>query len=603
MSGVARRTIDPVTLEIVRHALSAGADEMMVNLKRTAYGAPIYEVEDCVTGLFDRDANALALAPGSPMMLVDLGAVVRDGLATMGADGMRPGDVIASNDPYTLGTHSSNMAIYSPIFWHDELVAFTATRAHWIDTGGAVPGGKSFDIRDIWQEGFQFRQIKLYREGEPVEDWMRFIRDNSRLPETTLGDMRAQVASCRTGERRMASLLDKFGSQTVFAAAAEMFRQGEQLARAAVEAMPDGEYRAESYLDDDGVTIGQPVPIRVTVRISGTDLEVDYSEMSDQVPGPINTGLASAQGIAAFAFKAFTSPHEAPNEGHFRPLRVTIPPGKIISARPPAATCWWSKVTNTTIDTLLAAMSKAIPDRIPAAHFGDVPLIFVTGRDDRRNGKPFIFFQPIPGGYGARPYEDGESCTNCLHEGAMKNIPFEVEEHQFPVRTEYARFRRDSEGAGRYRGGFGYEAAFRFLTDTELFIGVERNRCRPWGLAGGGEAASNEFYLERDGDGDARSLVLKAQHVRADPRTLCVIQTGGGGGYGNPLERDPELVAADVRMGYISEERARDVYGVVLDRQTQRPDADATAEQRRRIAGAAVAAPAPVPAHPGGLQR
>lgn len=579
MTDVSAMTVDPVTVEIVRHSLMAGAEEMMVNLKRTAYGAHIYEVEDCVTGLFDADGSALALAPGSPMMLVDLGAVVRDGLAKLGAASMMPGDVVASNDPYTLGTHSSNMALYSPIFWNDELVAFTATRAHWIDTAGAVPGGKSFDIRDIWQEGFQLRQIRLFRNGHPVDDWMKFIADNSRLPETTLGDMRAQVAACRTGERRMIALLDKFGRDTVERAVEELFRQGEELARLAVSAMPDGEYRAESYLDNDGVNLDENVPIKVTVRIAGDELEVDYSEMSDQVSGPINTGIASAQGIAAFAFKAFTTPHEAPNEGHFKPLQVTIPPGKIISAQPPAPTCWWSKVTNTTIDTLLAAMAQAIPDRIPAAHFGDVPLVFATGRDPRKNNDRFIYFQPIPGGYGARPWEDGESCTNCLHEGAMLNIPVEVEEHQFPVLTEYAEFRQDSEGAGMYRGGFGYEAAFRFLSDAELFVGIERSQCPPWGLNGGAAAMANEFEIQFNPDEEPVSM-LKAQYVKVTPDARCVIRTGGGGGYGDPLKRDPEAVAADVRMGYVSVGRARAVYGVVLDPQSYSVDNEATQKLR-----------------------
>lgn len=580
MTRVAAGVIDPVTLEIVRHALLAGSEEMMINLKRTAYGAHIYEVEDCVGGLFDRDGNALALAPGSPMMLCDLGAVIRDGLEKLGRAKMDAGDIIASNDPYTLGGHSSNMTLYSPIYWKGELVAFTATRAHWIDTGGAVPGGKSFDIHEIWQEGFQFRHIKLFRRGEPVEDWMQFLKDNGRLPETTLGDMRAQVAAARTGERRMTALLEKFGLETVNAAAEEMFRQGEELARQKVALMKDGTYTAEAFLDNDGVVMDKRVPIKVTVRISGTDFEVDYSEMSDQVIGPINTGLASARGIAAFAFKALTTPHEAPNEGHFRPLTITIPPGKILSARPPAATAWWSKCTNTTIDTILAAIEPAIPRDVPAPHFGDVPLIMTAGKDPRRGNKPFIYFQPIPGGYGARSYEDGESCTNCLHEGAMQNIPVEVEEHQFPVHTEYATFRVDSEGPGRYRGGFGYEAAYRILVDAQLFVGVERSQCPPWGIAGGGNARSNDFVVKRTPD-DPGTSMLKAQWVTVNASTLCVVLTGGGGGYGDAFTRDPNAVAEDARLGYITVAHAREAYGVVLDAKTFALDSTATAELRR----------------------
>jgi N-methylhydantoinase B len=558
----AARLKDPVTVEIIRHALLAAAEEMMVNLKRTAYGAHIYEVEDCVAGLFDPSGNALALAPGSPMMLCDLGAVIRDGRTKLGTDNMYAGDIIACNDPYVLGGHSSNMTLYSPVYFEGELEGFTATRAHWIDTAGAVPGGKSFDIRDIWQEGFQLRHIKLFSRGQPVADWMRFLADNGRMPETTLGDMRAQVAAARTGERRFIALLEKFGPDMIRAGAEEIFRQGEALARQAVREMPDGVYTAEAFLDNDGVTLGRHVPIRVTIRIAGDQFEVDYSEMSEQVLGPINTGIASAIGIAAFAFKSVTTPHEPPNEGHFRALKVVIPPGKIISATSPAPTSWWSKVTNTTIDTILAAMSQAIPGAIPAAHFGDIPLVINSGRDPRKGGRPFIYFQPIPGGYGARPYEDGENCTNCLHEGAMQNIPYEVEEHQFPVLTEYATFRQDSEGAGRFRGGFGYEAAYRILVEAQLFVGVERSECPPWGLAGGEAAMSNHFSVQEGSA--APQTMLKAQWVKVDSMSRCVIRTGGGGGFGDPLERNPDAVAEDARLGYISRDRARTAYGVAL---------------------------------------
>lgn len=572
-------TIDPVTIEVVRHALLAGAEEMMANLKRAAYGAHIYEVADCVTGLFDAEGNTLALSPGSPMMLVDLGAVVRDGFQKLGRERMRPGDVLASNDPYTLGTHSSNMALYSPIFLDGQLVAFTATRAHWIDTGGSVPGGKSFDISEIWQEGFQFRHIKLFDRGEPVDDFMRFIADNVRVPETVLGDMRAQVAACRTGERRYVALLEKFGVPTVEAAVAEMFRQGEELARREVAQMPDGRYSAEAFLDDDGVVLGKRIPIRVTVVIRGSEMVVDYTEMSEQVPGPINTGVASGQGIACFVFKAVTTPHDPPHEGHFRPLRVILPPGKIISAQPPAPTCWWSKVTNTTMDTILAALAQAIPERVPAAHFGDIPLVMLSGRDPRHGGKKFIFFNPTPGGYGARPYEDGESCTHSLHEGDMLNVPIEVEEHEFPVQTEYVTVRADSEGAGRYRGGFGYELCFRMLADAQIFIGVERNTCPPWGIAGGQAAEPNTFVIRPDSG--AERVVLKGQHVRLDPSMVSIMRSGGGGGYGDPLAREPERVLEDVRLGYISVERARSAYGVVIDPQTLALDAAATEALRR----------------------
>jgi N-methylhydantoinase B len=555
---------DPVTVAVLRHALVAAADEMMTNVKHAAYSPSIHQIQDVCVGLVDADASILACAPGLPMFLADMGEVVRDGLGLIGRGRFRPGDVYISNDPFSIGTHLNNVATYSPIFAGDELIAFAVARGHMVDMGGAVPGSRSSRLTEIFQEGLRIRQLRFYSAGEPVEEIHRLIADNTRMPDAVLGDLRAQVAACRTGERRVAVLLAKYGVATFRDACAAMFDQGARLARSAVREIADGVYRAEAFLDDDGMVLDEPVPIRVTVTVQGDTMTIDFSDFARQRPGSINTGANGAVSIARNAFKCLTTPHEPVNEGHFHPLRVVAPSGTVVSANPPAACGWWSRTTSTTVDAILAALSPALPGAIPAGHFGDIPMCLINGYD--LQGRRFVFFEPVPGGHGGRPHEDGVSATVCFHEGDTPDVPVEVQEQSLPILVEESALDLDSAGAGRYRGGLGYRRVFRLLSESaSMQINVDRHRCLPWGLFGGRPGKPNRAYIQAEAGGEWE-LVLKRDGIQLGPGARVLLIGGGGGGWGDPNLRDPAAVAADLANGYVSPEGVRrDYVGLMVD--------------------------------------
>jgi N-methylhydantoinase B len=558
--------VDPATCEVIRHGLVAAADEMMINVKRAAYSPSIHEIQDVCVGLIDHEANILACAPGLPMLLSDMAEVVRDGLDLLGVDAYAPGDVFLSNDPYTIGTHNNNVATYMPVFDEGTLIGFSVVRGHMVDLGGAVPGSRSSTLTEIYQEGLRLRQIKFYDRGEPVEDVHRLIADNSRMPEAVLGDLRAQVAACRTGEKRLLLLYRKYGREVFRGAVDRIFAQGEAKARAALAALPSGTYSATAFLDDDGIDVGTPVELPITVVITDDEMTVDFSDFPPQTRGSINTGPSGASAIARYAFKCLTTPTEPVNEGQFRPLRVVIPRGKVVSAEPPAACGWWARTTSTTIDTIFRAISSAAPWAVPAGHLGDIPMCLISGHD--RKGRRFVFFEPVPGGHGGRPTEDGVSATVCFHEGDTPDVPVEVQEATFPILVEESALDVDSAGVGKFRGGLGYRRTFRMLSPSAtLQLNIDRHQCVPWGLHGGGAAQPNRAYIQ-GAPGDEWELVLKRDGIQLGPGARVRLIGGGGGGLGDPAERDPAAVQRDVAAGYISAAAAADNYGVVVDATT-----------------------------------
>lgn len=557
---------DVFSVEVIRHLLVAAAREMMINVKRAAYSPSIHEIQDVCVGLVDRNGGMLACAPGLPMFLADIGEVVRDGFAVLGEDVFEPGDVYISNDPFTIGTHVNNVAAYSPIFHDGELLGFAVVRGHMVDMGGSVPGSRSSRLTEIYQEGLRMRQLRLYSCGEPAADIHRLIADNTRMPEAVLGDLRAQVAACRTGERRVAALVERYGTETFRRAGRAILEHGERLARSAVRDIPDGVYHASAFLDDDGVELGKTVPIRVEVRVDGEEMAIDFSDFAEQTRGSINTGPAGAVAIARNAFKCLTTPHEPVNEGHFAPLQVVAPPGKVISAEPPAACGWWARTTSTTIDAIFRALSPALPDAIPAGHFGDIPMCLISGTD--RRGRRFVFFEPVPGGHGGRPHEDGVSATVCFHEGDTPDVPVEIQESMLPILVEESTLDPDSAGPGRHRGGLGYRRTFRLLSEAATMqVNIDRHRCAPWGLNGGRDAKPNRAHIQA-APGAEWELVLKRDEIRLGPDARVRLVGGGGGGWGDPLQRSVERVAADVAAGYVSPEVARLDYGVEVDTAT-----------------------------------
>ena len=567
---------DAITAEIIRNSVVAITDEMKTNLMRTAYNMIIYEALDFTVGLFDAAGNTISIGLGLPMFIRGLSDSIKAKLAYYGPNGIEPGDIILTNDSYIMGSHLNHMVFTLPIFWEGEIVAFASSMAHWQDVGGVLGGA----TRDIYSEGLQLPIVKIFKRGEQDRELTEIIRSNVRFPDLAMGDFRAQVGSIKTGERRFLELLRRYGKDTVVESVQRIYDQSEKLARASVVTIPNGVYEAESYMDDDGVTLGQRIPIRVKVSVQGEDMTIDLSEVSRQVAGYYNSGATAGRSAAEVAFKCITSPLWLPiNHGSFLPLKVVLPPGRVISATKPAATRWWMTIPMTVVDTLFKALAQAVPERTIAGHHADLLSTHTHGVDPR-TGRFFFGFVGLPGGgYGAKHNEDGMNVTVCINDGDTHNSPIEAGEVKAPLVIRECALRQDSGGAGKHRGGLGLWRSVEALTTVTLNSQIERTQCAPWGLLGGKEGLANRIYVKR---ADGTTVVPpngKIHDFQLNPGDVYVTESGGGGGFGDPLERPVERVQEDVRLEYVSVEAARRDYGVVFDESL---DVDIEATERLR---------------------
>ena len=550
--------INPITVEVVRNAVNAYADEMATALCKSAYNMMIYEVRDFCCGLIDAQGRMISQNQGGlPIFLADLGVAVEDGIARYGLDGFAPGDMVIMNHGLVCGQHLNNVVIYAPCFHDGKVVAFAASRAHWVDIGGMRVGFGSVQTTEIYQEGIQFRSLKIYEAGKRNETLWQIINDNVRFPEAALGDLRAQIACCQLGIRRYGELLQRYGRETVATCIDAVWDATEREARAFIAKVPDGSYEAESFLDNDGRTLDVKLRIKVKVTIDGERMIVDFSEMNDQVPGPTNSGHSGGLAAARVAFKCLTQAHAPVNEGCFRPLEVILPEGKILNAKSPAALGLWSIPLPTVIDTILKALAPVLPQRIPAAHKGDMGGCSISGF--KPNGQRFLLMNIFGGGWGGRPHEDGESASVSICQGDVRSAPIELQEIQYPFLIERFALRSDSGGAGKHRGGLGVDLTYRALQTCVANVNCDRTKDPPWGLHGGRPAAVNAATLIRS-DGSAQNL-LKATGVTMEAGDRLTFSTAGGGGWGDPRERVRAEIEADVRQGYISSDAARRDYG------------------------------------------
>lgn len=538
----------PITVEVVRNAVVAYADEMAMALCKSAYNMMIYEVRDFCCGLIDLQGRMISQNRGGlPIFLADLGVAVEDGIARYGLDGFQPGDVMIMNHAGVCGQHLNNVVLYAPCFVDGVLVAFAASRAHWVDIGGMRIGFGSYATSEVFAEGIQMRSLKIYEAGRRNETLWQILRDNTRFPDAALGDMRAQIACCQLGSRRYAELIGRYGRSTVEQAIHRIWEQADAKVRAVVEKIPDGTYAAESFLDNDGRT-GKPVRIKVKVTVAGPKLTVDFSEMNPQTPGPLNSGLSGGIAAARVAFKALTSPDLDVNEGCFRALEVISPEGTIVNAKPPAAIGLWSIALPTTIDTILKALAPALPDVVPAAHKGDMGGCSFYGY--REDGSRFLLMNIFGGGWGGRPDEDGEDASVSVCQGDVRNSPVELQEIRYPVLVEEHALRENSGGAGKFRGGLGVRLTYRVAVPCKVTINCERTQCPPWGIAGGGNGAPNTAVIKPKAAPER--VVLKGTEIPLEPGDVVTFETAGGGGYGNPAERPRAAIDSDLRQGFVT---------------------------------------------------
>ena len=566
----ARRNVDPVVTEIVRNGVMAVTEEMKTNLMRTAYNTIIYEALDFTTGLFTPDGRTVSIGLGLPTFIRGMAETIKAKREHFGDD-IHPGDILITNDSYITGSHLNHVTLSLPIFQGDELVGWSCCMAHWLDIGGVLGGMTT----DIFSEGLQIPILKLQKAGKINQDLVDIIRMNVRVQERANGDLRAQLTAVKTGERRFLELVNRYGKDAVRDSIEEIMDISERAARARTLSIPDGVYEAESFMDDDGITIGKDVPIKVKVIVKGDKMTIDLSDVSNQVRGFYNSGRTTAFGCSQVAYKCLTSPTDYPvNDGSFRSLEVIIPPGKVISAVRPAPMRWWMTFPMTVIDTVIKSMATAIPQRVAAAHHADLILASLHGI---ANGK-FIYagISHVGGGWGAKYNEDGVNCTIAMNDGDTHNGPVEMTEVKSPCVIERYELVPDSGGPGKFRGGLGAQRVVRPRVPLTLTTHMDRTRCAPWGLEGGMAGYANKVSLEIDGKLNDTLPNAKVMNRPMKPTDRLIARGGGGGGFGLPTERPVDKVQWDVRQGYVTPASARKFYGVVIDPDTFEVDVAAT---------------------------
>jgi len=571
-----RLEIDPITTEIIRNAFFAVAEDMRATLWRSAFSPVIYEMKDCSVALFDEQARLLAQAPGLPFFLGALSEVVQVVIEHVGIENFNEGDIYILNDPYLTGSHLNDVDILSPVIFEGTLVGFTITRAHWLDMG-SKDAAYAVDSTEIYQEGLRLGPIKIMDGGEMVHDVIDIIARNSRLPYSLKGDMHAQIASCRIGERRYRELIERFGLETVRGSMEAIFATTDTLERAAVTAIPDGVYEAEGFQDNDFQS-EEAIPVKVKITVQGDKMTVDTHGSSHQRPGCTNCGLVQTLSAVRLAYKFLIRPDLGVTGGSFRSLTIDVEMGSIFAAQEPTACLQYGSHTMLLVDLIIKALAPAIPDRVTAGLPGDAWNVIIIGPDPKGPGL-FMCLESTAGGWGANAHADGDSGVVHFAAGDFKNLPVETLENKYPVRVHRYAVGTDTGGAGRFRGGLNIVRDYEVLADrSDLSLWFERTLTPQWGLFGGYDGAIPKVIIE-PGTAQEQSL-LKANHIPTPSGTRFRAFTGGGGGYGPPWERDPRHVLEDVIDGYVSRTAATATYGIHFKGLSLEIDLEKTAQIR-----------------------
>ena len=572
--------IDPILLEVLRNRLDAIADEMELTLLKSAASPIVKEGLDASAALFNTHGETIAQAAAIPIHLGALQFAAQRLVRAFPPERMRDGDAFLLNDPYDGGTHLPDITLAVPVFADGRAVALACTMCHHQDVGGRTPGSVPTDATELYQEGVIIPPTQLFRAGELDENLFRFLTRNVRLPDVFTGDLMAQVAAGRLGGLRVRELMVAHGADTVLAYIEALLARAERLTRAQIESIPDGEYAFEDYLDDDGVDLGKRIKIAVRLRVHGSSMTFDFTGTDPQVRGPFNSVPASTMSAVYYAVRAISDASIPNNGGCFRGVDALLPEGTIVNPHPPAPVSCRTATIKRIADTILGALVLALPGRMPAASSGTL-LVMAFGGVHPSTGRPFVASELAAGGMGARPTKDGIDCVETDVSNCM-NIPVESVEMNFPLRIPRVRLWTDSGGAGKWRGGLGLEKVFEATTtDVTISHRGERFASSPWGLEGGLPGASSRAFIVRR-DGTREELPSKKMIV-LHPGDQLWEYIAGGAGFGDPLERDPARVLADVLDGKITREAARAAYGVVLAAEGGAVDEVATKELREAL--------------------
>jgi len=571
--------ISDFTLDIIESNLIASAEETFSAFGRASKSPVIYEVLDYAAGLTDADGLLVAQANGVPGFLGTLDLAVQDCIKKFGKDGFSPGDVCIVNVPYSSGTHLNDVNLIMPVFVQGRLVAFSAIKGHWSEVGGMHFGSWTSDSTEIYQEGLIFPPIKLFEKGKVVQAMVDMIRANVRTPEMTLGDMEAHAASLRVGAKRIEDICKKYGVATVLEAMERIQEKGEKLTKLRLKELPHGTFEVEDTVDDDGIT-DTPIPVKAKVTISDNEFVIDLRGSGKQAKGSINCPWCATVSAGRAVFKSVTDIHSPVSEGCFRALKIIADPGSLFNPLPPAPTStYWESMAFIT-DLVWHALAPLIPDKLPAGHFLSVCGTIVGGVDDRTK-QAFAIVEPQPGGWGGGLSKDGESGLVCSGDGETYIMSNEVMEVRYPIVVEqYALNVGDGSGRGKFRGGYGVVKDYRINNSNASFTSSMGRSLYPcWGINGGGNGTSNYFVIEKGNQAPRRLRKVAAESMQMND--LIRLKTGGGGGFGNPMEREPERVLKDVIDGYITTEQAKNDYGVIVDTRAMKVDEQETANLRQ----------------------
>jgi N-methylhydantoinase B len=555
--------MDGVTAEVIRSYLGSAAEEMRATLIRTAFNPVIYEVLDFGISIYSDELDLIAEAPGLTHFLGANDYAIRKGVEYVGKDNIDAGDVILMNYPYWNAAHSYDATLFSAFFVDDATspTAYLCVRAHWMDLGAKDPG-YVLDSTSVFQEGLLFPGTKIFKRGAADHELLELIRFNSRLPDLVIGDLHAQVAALRTGERRLGEIYSRYGQETINEAVETILMHGEERTRRALLELPQGTWTATDVLDDDGID-DQPVKMQVTVTIADGEFVVDFDGSAGATAGPVNMPFGATLAMCKVALKALTTPDEPSTGGHMRPLRVVAEPGTLFHAVTPAPTfTLWTGIV--ALELIFKAVAQGMSERVAASTGGDVPGFMMVGIHPD-TGDLFAVSNNEPVGWGGTPRHDGANGTMHLSASIVRNTPIEVLESKTTMLVERLEFRPDSGGAGKWRGGAGLQRLIRFLGDGEFLSVVKKTRTSPWGLADGQDGQANGFVLYPGTEREKRVSTNRAS-VKVGDRVLVL--SGGGGGHGNPRDRDPAHVRHDVSEGYVSPEAAQNDYGVSIGDQS-----------------------------------
>ena len=572
--------IDKILASVFQRRFKSITEEMSIALTKTTRSPILCEAKDFVTGLYDARGKMLEQTENLPILSFSLGPVC-EYIVNYYGDEIYPGDVIFHNDVFSMGNQNNDVAVYRPIFYKEELMAWAAAKGHQADIGGAVPGGYNPKATEVWQEALRIPPVKVYEKGKFKKDVWDLIFANIRF-DIVAADMRAQIGSCVVGEREIQKLMEKYGRDVFESHKEYLFDSTEKMMRAEIREIPNGEYRGESTVYYDGKTLGSTYKIRVKITVQDEEIFFDYSDTDSQTDGFVNGTYTSSASATLLTFLQMVNPDIPHNDGMIRPVNIIIPEGTILNAKYPAATTFGNHLCPPNADAIIRALSPAIPERVTAG-WNQLLCYLTSGYDTRKKDNYVdIGFMGLKGGSGATRGVDGYDHIGMIDaSGGVLDQDYEMFEQQTPHLLLHHEYWPDSAGAGQWRGGLGVETRFQIGGEKTKVVTFGDGDVEPaFGLFGGKDSTLNTIQLLYK-DGKTYKTTSKDLVEDVPKGTILFQQAGGGGGYGNPFKRDPELVAQEVKNGILSLNKAKEEYGVSVDPQTYKVNKKETEKLRK----------------------